>query len=521
MLGYARQIRVQKLKFFNKMPIILLRKEWARRKPPGEMELPGAKPPKIKKGVIMSISVGGLISGLDTNSIIDQLLALQQKPIVKLQQQEADYQVELSAYGSMQAVLDSLKSAMGGLDSVSDLTSFSATSGNTDLFSVSADENATAGSYDVTVQNLAKVHKLTSGAFTETEAVGGGTIHLRLGDAAAVDISVYATDTIADVALAINDADAGVNAAVIFDGTSYFLTLTGEETGAANVINLTVTDDDTNNTDTNNLSRLVHLNNTQTAEDSMITVDGVSNIQRDTNTIDDVIEGVTITLKDVHPALDPGPGFESDTLTVSRNTSTIVSKINSFVSAYNEALDLFEAYQSYDQGTETAGVLLGDATTNSIRNSLENLITDTVPGVESFSRLADLGIALNSEGRLEVDSSTLNSALDDHLDDVLQFFTKSTEGSEGFAIRMVDTLDAILDSTAGTLAARTDGIQNSIDDIEDQVERIEMRNLAWETRTRAQFNALELLLAEYQTTGNYLTQQIAGMQNLNNYVSNR
>ena len=487
------------------------------------MELPGAKPPKIKKGVIMSISVGGLISGLDTNSIIDQLLALQQKPIVKLQQQEADYQVELSVYGIMQGVLDSLKSAMEGLDSVSDLTSFSATSGDTDLFSVSADENATAGSYDVTVQNLAKVHKLTSEAFTETEAVGGGTIHLRLGDAAAVDISVSATDTISDVAQAINDADAGVNAAVIFDGTSYFLTLTGEETGAANLIDLTVTDDDTNNTDTNNLSRLVYeaagatknLNNTQTAEDSMITVDGVANISRDTNAIDDVIQGVTITLESA-PATD-----NEAVLTVSRDTSAIVSKINSFVSAYNEALDLFEAYQSYDQGTETAGVLLGDTTTNSIRNSLENLITDTVPGVESFSRLADLGIALNSEGRLEVDSSTLNGALDDHLDDVLQFFTQSTEGSEGFAVRMVDTLNAILDSSAGTLAARTDGIQNSIDDIEDQVERIEMRNLAWETRTRAQFNALELLLAGYQATGNYLTQQILGMQNLNNYISNR
>lgn len=474
----------------------------------------------------MTISVGGLISGLDTNGMIEQMLALQQRPIVKLQQREASYQVELSAYGSMQGTLSSLKSAMEGLDSVSDLTRFSAASGDTDLFTVSADENATAGSYDVTVTQMAKVHKLTSGAFTETEAVdggtNGGTIHLKIGDAAAVDISVSATDTISDVAQAINDADAGVNAAVIFNGTSYFLTLTGEETGAANVINLTVTDDD------GNLSRLVYdkgvtetLENTQTAVDSKITVDGVSDIQRDTNTIDDVIEGVTITLKDVHPALDPGPGFESDTLTVSRNTSAVVSKINSFVSAYNQVLDLFESYQGYDPDTEVAGVLLGDATTNSIRNSLDNRVTDTVSGVESFGRLSDLGIVLNSEGRLEVDSSTLNDALDDHFDDVLQFFTQSAEGSEGFAVRMADTLDAILDSTDGTLAARTDGIQTSIDGIEDQVERIEMRNLAWETRTRAQFNALELLLAEYQNTGNYLSQQILGMQNLNNYISNR
>ena len=84
---------------------------------------------------------------------------------------------------------------------------------------------------------------------------------------------------------------------------------------------------------------------------------------------------------------------------------------------------------------------------------------------------------------------------------------------------MKDTLYAILRSTDGTIAARTGGIQNSIDGIEDKVEREEMRVLAWETRTRAQFNALEVLLAEYQTTGNYLSQQILGMQNLNNYIS--
>lgn len=471
----------------------------------------------------MSISVGGLISGLDTNGIIDQLLALQQKPIVRLQRQEAGYQVELSAYGGMQAVLNSLKSAIEGLDSVSDFTNFSATSGDTDLFSVSADENAAAGSYDVTVHNLAKVHKLTSEAFTETEAVGGGTIQLRLGDAAAVDISVSGTDTIADVAQSINDADAGVNAAVVFDGTNYFLTLTGKETGAANLIDLTVTDDDGDSTDLSGLSRLVYevsgdtknLNNTQTAEDSMITVDGVSNISRDTNVIDDVIQGITITLESA-PATD-----NEAVLTVSRDTSAIVSKINSFVSAYNGALDLFETYQNYDSDAGTAGVLLGDATTNHIRTSLENLITDAVSGVESLSRLENLGITLNSEGRLEVDSSTLNNMLDDHFDDVLQFFTQSTEGSEGFAVRMVDDMDAILDSGSGLLAVKTDGIQNSIDDIEDQVERMEMRNSIWETRIRAQFNALELLLAEYQTTGDYLSQQIVGLQNLNDYISNR
>jgi flagellar hook-associated protein 2 len=471
----------------------------------------------------MSLSVGGLMSGLDTNSIIDQLLALQQKPIVKLQQQEAAYQVELSAYGSLQSTLSSLKSAMENLDSASDLTSFSASSSDTDLFTVSAGDTAVSGSYSITVTQMAKVHKLTSCGFSEGELVGKGIIQLKVGDGSTMDIAVSATDTIDDVAQSINDAKAGIKATVIFDGTNYFLTLSGEDTGSANKISLMVTDEDGFNKDASNLSRLFYedldpenqMVQAQAAADSIITIDGIAGIHRNSNTIDDVVSGVTITLESA-----PDADNQAD-LTVSGNTLEIISKIDSFVSAYNNVLDFFDASQSYSQNTEIAGVLLGDATTNSIRNRLRNMVTNTVPGVESFERLTDLGITMNSEGRLEVDSSTINSALDDHFDDVVEFFTQTTEGSEGLAVRMVDTLDVMLDSTGGTLDTRTDGIQNSIDDIQDQVEHIEIRNLAWETRTRAQFNALELLLAGYQNTGNYLTQQITGMQNLNNYISNR
>jgi flagellar hook-associated protein 2 len=464
----------------------------------------------------MSIAVGGLISGLDTNSMIEQLLELERQPIVKLQRKEAAYQVELSAYGSLKGVLGSLKSAVEALNSMSNFNCFSAVSGNTDLFSVSADENATVGSYGITVQHLAEAHKLSSGAFSKGDYMGEGTLHLKVGNASTTDIDISATDTIVEVAQAINDAEAGVRAGVIFDGTDYFLTLAAEQTGTKNVINLTVTDTgDTNDTDMNGISRLVYdLGVTENL--SIITVDGVVNIHRDTNVINDVIQGVTLTLESAPAAPD-----NQATLTVSRDIETVVSKITAFVDAYNEANDLFEKYQSYDSATETAGVLLGDAATKSMRNRLNTMATGTVSGVVSFTRLTDLGITLNAEGQLEVDSSTLNSALDDHFDDVIQFFTQSTTGSEGFAVRMTDALDAILSSTQGTLVARTDGIQNSIDDIEDQVERLEMRVLAWETRTRAQFNALELLLAEYQTTGDSLNQQIVSLQNLNNYISNR
>jgi flagellar hook-associated protein 2 len=468
----------------------------------------------------MSISVSGLISGLDTDSIISELLTVQQQPILNLQEREADYQVQLSAYGSLQSTLSSLKSAAEAIEEASDFTAFTATSGDTDLFDASASESATPGSHKITVTQLAEAHKLKSTSFSNGEEVGEGTMHLKVGSGSTVDIVVAASDTIDQVAQAINDAEAGVQAAVIYDGSDYFLTLAADDTGADNVINLTVTDTgDGNNTDTNGLSRLVYdegttenLTETQAAANSIITVDGVPNINRASNTIDDVITGVTISLKS-------DSDTDTATLTVTRDTAAIVSKINAFVTAYNEVLNFFSNYQSYDQETGTAGILFGDGTTNSIRSRLRNMIAWTVPGVESFDRLADLGVTLTSGGQLEVDSATLNAALDDHFDDVVQFFTQSDADSEGFAVRMVDTLDAMLDSTDGTIAAKTDGIQKSIDDIQDQVERIETRISAWETRTRAEFQALELLLAEYQATSSYLDQQLTGLTNLNNYIS--
>lgn len=465
----------------------------------------------------MSISVGGLASGIDTNDVIQQMLKVQQKPIISLHRKEAAYQVELSTFGNLKNVLKNLETSMKSLDSTDDLTRFTARSGDTGLFTVSADKTATAGSYNITVTQMAQAHKLTSSGFAEGEAVGEGTLHLKVGDGSVTDIDVSGTDTLADVAAAINDTGAGVHAAVIFDGTNYFLTLTADDTGADNVINLTATEAGTG------LSRLVYdqgvttnMTNTKSAADAIISVDGVNDIHRSGNVIDDVLDGITLTLQSAPAAPD-----NVTTLSVERSTSPVTASINSFITAYNDVLDFIETHQSYDEATGEAGALLGDYTTNSIRNTLKNMVSDKLSDVGAFEQLTDMGVALNAEGRLELDTVTLNNALDDNFEGVLQFFTQTTSGSEGFAVKMMDSLERVLNDKSGSLTARTAGILDSIGDIQDQVESWEARMVTWEERTRAQFNAMELLLAQYQTTGDYLSQQITGLQNFNSYVANR
>lgn len=471
----------------------------------------------------MSISVGGLISGLDSNSMIEQMLEIQQQPIENLQQQTSAYEVELSTYGSLQSLLGELNTAMEGLNSEADLTSFSATSGDTDIFTVSADADAATGSYTISVTQMAEAHKLTSHAFGEDESVGEGTLHLQIGDGDVTDISVADTDSLEDVAKSINAADAGVQAAVIFDGTNHFLTLAAEETGSENTIRITTTDTgDDNNDDDAGLARLAYdaegttnMVNTQDAADAVITVDGVADIHRQTNEIDDVIQGITINLKSV-----PGDPETTTTLKVERNRADVVSSINSFVNAYNDTMEFIEEQQAFDASTGIGGVLQGDATTNSIRNRLMNLVSGTVYGTGTYEKLTEMGIDFNKDGDLKVDSEALNGALDENFDDVINFFSQSGD-SPGLAVTLTTALDAMLDTTSGTLAARTSGIQESMNTNEDKVATLERQNTVWEERTRSQFNAMELLLAQYQTTGDYLTQQITGMQNLNSYISGK
>ena len=479
----------------------------------------------------MSISVGGLISGMDTDNIISQLLDIERKPILKLQSQEAGFQVKLSAFGNFKNSLEGVRTAARNLDSLSDFAGFSASSGNNELFTVVADNDAVQGSYSIKVNALATTHKLTSVAFSETGAVGEGTIHLQVGGEATVDIEIGALDTISDVADAINDSGAAVNAGVIFDGTNYYLTLAGEETGEDNVISLTVTESGTDpadpeNLDTTGLSRLVftgdeatgtwNLAQTQVAGDADFNIDGVSNIKRATNTVDDVIEGVTLTLKDA-PASE-----NTATLTVMRDNSLIVSNVKSLVSAYNSLLGLFENYQNYDQETGESGVLFGDSTTRQIRGQLGRQITNMVPDLSSnLNQIMEFGISANEDGKFEVDSGELNDKLDNNFDEAVQFFTRSDEGAEGFAVRMADTLDDILNTVSGSLTVRTKGIKLSIDDIKDQVANMEDRMSRTEERLRTQFTSLELLLGQYQNTSDSLNAQLLSLQNLSNYVSKR
>ena len=473
----------------------------------------------------MTIQAGGIISGLDTQNIIDQMMELEQRPIDIVTARQEDFTVKLTTFGLLESKLKTLNTALANLDNDRDFNVFSTSSTDSETVTASASVSASPGSFEISVTQLATAHKLKSAAFTPDVAVGAGTLHIKdSATATAIDITVDADDTLADIADAINKSEAKVTAKVISDGTNEYLSLTADATGEANTISITVDDADAGNTDNSNLSRLAYegatanLTQVQGAQDAIFTVDGITDIKRAANTVTDVITGVTLTLTKAHA----DPLTESETVTVSRNTSSISEKLTTFVTAYNDLLEFFSTYQKkYDAEEETAGVLVGDSTTNMIKNTLRRNLNSLVSGVASFDSLSDLGIALNQSDspRLEINSETLNDALNNHYEDVQKFFSQTTEGKEGFAVKLVDSLKSMLKSDDGILTAKKEGFTESIARLQTRIDTMTDKLETTEASLWSRFNSLELLLAQYDTTGDYLTSQITSMQNLNSSIS--
>jgi flagellar hook-associated protein 2 len=166
--------------------------------------------------------------------------------------------------------------------------------------------------------------------------------------------------------------------------------------------------------------------------------------------------------------------------------------------------------------------LFADATTRNIDTTVKGLIARTVPGGASgFSRLAELGITTNDDGHLQMDSATFSARLSQNFDAVASFFTKLDTGSEGFAVKVGNTVDAMLSATNGTLTTRTNGVQKSIDSLESQITQLNDRASNTQDRLKKQFTSLEVLLGQYQGLSDSLTQQLSALENLNGAISKK
>lgn len=479
------------------------------------------------------VAATGLGSGIDIEGLVSGLVNAERIPAEqRLLQRESKVTTLLSAFGTAKGSLSDLKASLASLNDLATYSKITATSSASSKVAVSATASAQASSYQVGVTNLAESQSFASTAYASTDTFGTGTLTLTFGTPsyAGTDPDTYtgfvadATKTAVNVDItssnntleglrdAINDADAGVSASLLKDGDNFRLLLTTDDTGVANSLQITSSSVASGAGDAATLDAFVFdtatagLEQTRAAEDAAFSVNGLTGLTSASNTVTDAIDGVTLTLKDT---------TDTDAaITISANRGAITSAVDTFIEGYNSYIDLFNQLTDYNQEANTRGALQGDFSARSIVSNVRSAVANTVPGLNgAYRSLIDIGITTDAEGKLSLDSTVLNSALDADPDAVTGLFVDTTYNGTavtGVAARLDTLLEDYLDSD-GILDARTDSLNDRLSRISDDREVIARRFELLETRYRAQFNAMDSLLSNISATGDFLAQQLKNL----------
>ena len=372
------------------------------------------------------IQFSGLATGLDTNKLIQGLVAIQQAQIDRLSNNQANVVKQQSAFKSIEAKLIDLQGQASklGRTSGSIFNARTADSSNKDLVTAAASRNAAAGVYSFRVNQLAKANQIASQGFDSANAtIQQGTVQLKVGDGATTTVTIDSTNnTVQGLADAINVANGDVTATLVNDGsagTPFKLLLTSKKSGAAN--DIVVTNNLTSGSGTQpTLTTIV-----QAGQDATITIGsgpGALTIANATNQIDGAFNGVTLNLVAADPAKEVS-------INVANDTDGDKKAIQDFVGSFNDLIDLIHADTSFDAKSGKAGILLGNRAVGDIQNELSRVFSDVVPNVNGkANRLAALGITLTDDGKLDLDASKLDQALNGQIsgvsfNDIRRLFT--------------------------------------------------------------------------------------------------
>ena len=454
-----------------------------------------------------TVFASGIGSGLDIAGLVSQLVAAEgQAKSVRLDTQEATLQAKISAVGSLRASLSAFRDAMSSLQDSESIDGRVLASSTSDFVSATAASSVVPGSYDIEVERLATAHRLSSSPFvSETDVIGTGTLSMSVAGKSFSIVIDATSNTVAGIRDAINtsSANTGISASIITGVDGARLILSAQETGAVNTIVVTQTGGD------GGLSAIVYdpanaitnLTESQAAIDARILVNSFA-VESASNTVSGAVEGLDIGL------LATNTTGEITTLTVSRDQGKSSEAISQFVNGYNALIDSVASATSFNVETRQAGPLLGDALLGGIMFQLRRDMNQPLADVTApFRTLFDLGISTQLDGKLSFDSAKLNTALAQDFDAVAAFFADDVNG---IAARLDARLDPYL-TVDGVLDSRGDGLKASVEVIDERREVLNQQLISLEARLSRQFNAMDTLVAQLKSTGNFLTAQLANL----------
>ncbi|HZW14157.1 MAG TPA: flagellar filament capping protein FliD [Noviherbaspirillum sp.] len=406
-------------------------------------------------------------STIDVNSIVSQLMELERQPLTSLSKKESSLKAKLSAIGNLKSALSTFQTAVRGLSDISKFQAVKAAVADSAIASATGSGSATPGTYSLEVSKLAQAQKLASaGQASASTAIGTGTITFDFGT---IESGTLGTDgkyttgaifksngtgvktvkidgtnnTLSGIRDAINSAGIGVTASIVNDGgtSPYRLVLTQQTTGKTQSMKISVdVDGGLKNLLGHDPAGTQALSETMTAQNAEFKVDGLS-ISKTTNTINDVIPGVTLTLNKSNAG-------SPTNIAVTRDTASVTAAVNQFVTAYNQINKTLTGLSAYNAETKQASVLTGDATVRTIQTQIRGLLSAPVAGGGAFSVLSQVGVSLQKDGTLAVDNSKLEKAIGSNFNDIASLFAAAGKAT--------DSLVSFVSATDKTLPGKYD-----------------------------------------------------------------
>lgn len=475
---------------------------------------------------IQSLGVG---SGLDVNSIISQLMAIEQQPIKRLEMAAAGVKAEISAYGTIKSKLDSLDSAVASLSKAQTWLNTSVNLNGANEFTVTASTDASPVDLDINIQSLAQRQSIATKTFAlSSTAVGTGSLEIRLGTWSAgfgafnpqmiddpnnpgnliprsVSITIDAAhQTLSGIRDAINAAGAGVTATILNDSSGARLVVRSDETGEENGFQISVTGA------TGELGALTFTGQSDPATSAgargnaqaanlQATLNGAA-VSSASNILTGVLDGVTIN------AL--APTASTRTITIDRDVEGMKAKVADFVAAYNDLNAYLKQQTAYNAATKSASTLQGDRVAVSLQSRIRTAATAGTGASTSFEQLSSVGLELQKDGTLKVDDTKLASAFN-NLSELTKLFSQDNTSAslDGVAVRMADLIDDLV-GTDGAITTKQQSLNERLSRNQNDQDKLSERLATIEARLKAQYSSLDTKMASLNGLSQYVSQQV-------------
>lgn len=457
-----------------------------------------------------TITSAGVGSGLDLESIIQATVNAEDLPRMKrFEETQTRLSVELSGLGAVKSSLSAFQDIIKKLADPENFTKRSNTitqPASGDIISVASNSSATPGNFNIKVNQLAQGSRATTNAAfsspSDVVSATGGKLTIAAGTKS-FEVDVAAGATLEEVRAAINNSadNFGVSVNIINTGGATpeaKLVISSNVSGTGN--DLTITND---NAELDSISTTAFAGGAggltiaaaDQARDAIIEVDGIA-VSSSTNIFKDAVQDLTITAKKV------SEGTETAQLTVDYDKTGVEKLIDEFIKAYNNAVGTIEYH------TQVGSALYGDSAMRGLKNQLTNTLSTVINGAGDFETLFDVGIGLTKEGKLEKSSlvRSVNDALNENYADVGKLFSGDTGLAKSFETLLETHLEA-----KGSFKFREDSLNKSLRQLEDDKASHDYRMTQLEAGLRAKYAGLDVLIAQMQSAGSYITQQLASL----------